>query len=343
MNAEPHPLLQHLGPALAVPPWPGQRPQVSFIVCTRDRLAVLEACIDSIRAACLAHPAFAAEMVVVDNGSRDGTAKYLSATAESSDIALTAVSEPRPGLAAARNAGVARARGQVLVFVDDDCRLDRGYLVDLERHYASGDKWLIRGGRVEIGDARDLPFTIKRCDTRERLTPAVHPGGFVLGCNMTMHRDVAARIGPFDERFGAGGALRSAEDTDYLVRAMLAGMTVEYVPDMTIFHHHGRRDRMAIDRLHRDYHFGNGALCLKHLRRAPWLLRHFYWAVRSAMREFAGGPRFEQELRLSHWPIVAMNLAGAAKFVALVLAGRPQRQARPSQETTDARAEVSAR
>jgi hypothetical protein len=117
---------------------------------------------------------------------------------------------------------------------------------------------------------------------------------------------------------------------------------VEYVPDMTIFHHHGRRDRVAIDRLHRDYHFGNGALCLKHLRRAPWLLRHFYWAVRSAMREFAGGPRFEQELRLSHWPIVLMNLAGAAKFALLVLAGRPPRQARRAQETTDARAEASA-
>jgi glycosyltransferase involved in cell wall biosynthesis len=337
MNAERHP------PPQPQPPWPRQQPEVSFIVCTRDRLAVLEACIDSIRAACRAHPAFAAELVVVDNGSRDGTAEYLSATAEISDIALTAVSETRPGLAAARNAGVARARGRVLVFVDDDCRLDRGYLVDLERHYASGEKWLIRGGRVEIGDARDLPFTIKRCDKSERLTPAVHPGGFVLGCNMTMHREVAARIGPFDERLGAGGALRSAEDTDYLVRAMLAGMAVEYVPDMTIFHHHGRRDRMAIDRLHRDYHFGNGALCLKHLRRAPWLLRHFYWAARAAMRELAGGPRFDQELMLSHWPIVAMNLAGAARFTLLVIARRPARQPRFAQETNETRAEAGAR
>ncbi|RWB38636.1 MAG: glycosyltransferase [Mesorhizobium sp.] len=343
MNAERHPLLRHLRPALPPPPWPRQRPQVSFIVCTRDRLAVLEACIESIRAACWAHPAYTAELVVVDNGSRDGTASYLSATAASSDIALTAISEPRPGLAAARNAGLARARGRVLVFVDDDCRLDRSYLIDLERHYASGEKWLIRGGRVETGDALDLPFTIKRCDERERLTPAVHPGGFVLGCNMTMHRDVAARIGPFDERFGAGGALRSAEDTDYLVRAMLAGMAVEYVPDMTIFHHHGRRDRMAIDRLHRDYNFGNGALLLKHFRRAPWLLRHFYWAARAAMRELVGGPRFDQELKLSHWPIVLMNLAGAAKFIALVLVKRPARKPQSGNETIEARAEAGAR
>ncbi|MBZ9868489.1 glycosyltransferase [Mesorhizobium sp. CA15] len=339
MNADRHPLLQHL----RSPPGPNQRLEVSFIVCTRDRAAVLKSCIDSIRAACRTHPAFAAELVVVDNGSRDGTADYLSRIATASDIALTAICEPRPGLAAARNAGMARARGRVLVFVDDDCRLDRDYLVDLERHYASGEKWLIRGGRVEIGDAGDLPFTINRCEKRKRLTRAVHPGGFVLGCNMTMHRDVAALIGPFDERFGAGGALRSAEDTDYLVRAMLADMAVEYVPDMTIFHHHGRRDRGAIERLHRDYHFGNGALCLKHMRRAPWLLRHFYWATRAATRELFGGPRFDQELSLSHWPIVLMNLAGAAKFMALVLAGRPDRQERPAQETTEARAEAGAR
>ncbi|WP_217576809.1 glycosyltransferase family 2 protein [Mesorhizobium sp. GbtcB19] len=339
MRAERHPLLRHLAPPSPVQ----RRPQVSFIVCTRDRLAVLEACIDSIRAACRAHPAFAAELVVVDNGSRDGTTEFLASAATASDITLTAISEPRPGLAAARNAGLAHARGRVLVFVDDDCRLDRNYLVDLERHYASGEKWLIRGGRVEIGDARDLPFTIKRCDKRERLTPTVHPGGFVLGCNMTMHRDVAIRVGPFDERFGAGGALRSAEDTDYLVRAMLAGIPVEYVPDMTIFHHHGRRDRKAIDRLHRDYHFGNGALCLKHMRRAPWLLRHFYWAMRAATRELIGGPRFDQELRLSHWPIVLMNLAGAAKFALLVLARRPDRPAQRVEETVEASAEASAR
>ncbi|RWK01216.1 MAG: glycosyltransferase family 2 protein [Mesorhizobium sp.] len=339
MSDQRHPVR----PALPAPPWPRQRPDVSFIVCTRDRLAVLEACIASIRAACRAHPAFAAELVVVDNGSRDGTAEYLSRIAKTSGIALTALREPQPGLAAARNAALARARGRVLVFVDDDCRLDRNYLADLERHYASGEKWVIRGGRVEIGDARDLPFTIKRCEKRERLTPAVHPGGFVLGCNMSMHRDVAARIGRFDERFGAGGALRSAEDTDYLVRAMLAGIAVEYVPDMTIFHHHGRRDRKAIGRLHRDYHFGNGALCLKHIRRAPWLLRHFYWAARAAMRELAGGPRFDRELRLSHWPIVLMNLAGAAKFALLAISRRPDRQPRPAPETSEAGAEAGAR
>lgn len=327
-----------LGGAHAGPRPERSAPEVSFIICTRNRVAVLEACIKSVQAACRAHPGFAAELVVVDNGSSDRTADRLAGIAAMSDVPLTPVGEPRPGLAAARNAGLRRARGRVLVFVDDDCAVHRDYLRDLERHYSSGEQGLIRGGRVELGDPRDLPFTIKRSRVRERLTPDIHPGGFVLGCNMTMHRDVAARIGYFDERFGAGGPLRSAEDTDYLVRAVLLGIPVEYVPDMTIFHHHGRRDRKAIEKLHRDYSLGNGGLCLKHVRHAPWLLRHFYWAVRGGLRELAGGPAFDRELDLSHWPIVGMNVLGAARYALLLLARRPQ--AEPARQDRQANAEA---
>ena len=69
---------------------------------------------------------------------------------------------------------------------------------------------------------------------------------------------------------------------------------------------------------------GNGGLCLKHVRRAPWLLRHFYWATRGAFRELANGPRFDRELKLSHWPIVGMNMLGAAKFAVLLAARSPE-------------------
>ena len=300
----------------------GQRPFVTFIVCTRDRLRTLAACIRSIETACNGNSRITSELVVVDNGSTDGTSAELRRIAAASKVRIILVGEPRPGLAAARNAGMARARGRILVFIDDDCEIDRTYLRDLERHYATGDQRVIRGGRVELGNACDQPFTIKRSNTAARLSRDVHPGGFVLGCNMTMHREVAALIGHFDERFGAGAPLHSAEDTDYLVRAFELGIPVEYVPDMTVFHHHGRTSRAAIERLHRSYSLGNGALCVKHFLKAPWLLRHFCWTVRSACGQVFGGARFDPELQLSHWPIVSMNLLGAAKFAYLVLARR---------------------
>lgn len=315
-----------------VNPSDGWAPSASFIVCTRNRVAALRACVQSIQAACRSHATFLTELVVVDNGSTDGTAEAMERMAAASRIAVTLVSEKRPGLAAARNAGLERARGRVLIFIDDDCEVHIDYLRDLERHYRAGGQCAIRGGRVDLGDPEDLPLTIKRSPTRERLAPHIHPGGFVLGCNMTMHREVAERVGRFDERFGVGASLRAAEDADYLVRAFLLGIPVEYVPDMTIFHHHGRKTRQAIGRLHRNYSLGNGGLCLKHARAAPWLLRHFYWTVRAACRELWGGPLFDSELHLSHWSIVFMNLLGAAKFAGLLLKRpRPEKVRQPEQ------------
>jgi GT2 family glycosyltransferase len=139
-----------------------------------------------------------------------------------------------------------------------------------------------------------------------------------------MHREAAIRIGRFDERFGAGSPLRSAEDTDYIIRANQLGIPIEYVPDMTVQHFHGRTTRDEIEQLHRNYSLGNGGLCLKHAFKAPWLLRHFCWTMRSAWRELFGGYRFDPEVSLSHLPIVLMNLVGAAKF-AFVAIRRPKR------------------
>ncbi|NLS17790.1 glycosyltransferase family 2 protein [Rhizobium sp. P40RR-XXII] len=305
-------------------PFIGRAPAASFIVCTRNRARALTACIRSIEAASRAHGSMTSELIVVDNGSTDDTAERLAHIVATSSIAITPVVERRRGLAAARNEGMERSRGRILIFIDDDCEVDLHYLRDLERHYASGERLVIRGGRVELGNARDLPFTIKRSREPARFTPDVHPGGFILGCNMTMHREVAQRVGRFDERFGAGSALQSAEDTDYLVRAFKLGIPIEYVPDMNVLHYHGRNTREAIERLHRNYSLGNGGLCLKHLLSAPWLLRHFYWSFRSAWRELWGGPRFDPEVSLSHWPIVYMNLLGAFEFVRCAMTNRPQ-------------------
>ena len=160
---------------------------------------------------------------------------------------------------------------------------------------------------------------------------------------MTMQREVALRIGAFDERFGAGAPLRSAEDTDYLVRAYRLGIPVEYVPDMAVFHHHGRRARTTIETLHRNYSFGNGALCVKHIRTAPWLLRHFCWTLRSACAEIFGGPRFDPVLHLSHWPIALMNLLGALKFLRLFVAARTAGQVEQRWVLVDARDKVLGR
>jgi hypothetical protein len=56
---------------------------------------------------------------------------------------------------------------------------------------------------------------------------------------MTMRRALVEKLGPFDERFGPGAIIPSGGNT--LFRAYVAGFTLEYVPDMTVVHHHGRK------------------------------------------------------------------------------------------------------
>jgi glycosyltransferase involved in cell wall biosynthesis len=262
------------------------------------------------------------EIVVVDDGSQDGTAEAVQAfAAKERRITARLVRQPGLGLSAARNAGVAHARGSLLAFIDDDCIASRAYVAELIARFAGERELVLRGGRVLLGDPLDAPLTINPSTATERLDSRIDVGGFILGCNMAMRREALDRLGPFDERLGAGSSLRSGEDTDLIIRAVLADMPVEFTGDMTVHHFHGRRSRQEVLRAQRNYNIGNGALMAKHLTQAPWFLRNGYWSLRNAIRETLGGPVFDERLSLSHGPITLHHLIGFAKFAWVKLRG----------------------
>lgn len=240
---------------------------VSLLVCTRDRGAALATLLASITRAAAQAPDVALEVVVVDNGSRDDTPARLAAWREEQRFAVTLVREERPGLARARNAGLAQVRGRIVAMTDDDCVLHADYLVALTRCFAELDCPAIVGGRILPGDPADLPVTLKLEDHPMIAAPASFPGGFVMGANLAFSATVLARVGAFDERFGAGARFVAAEDTDYLFRAMRLGIPVRYDPRFTVDHHHGRRAVDEETRLLAGYSFGDGALYAKHLLR----------------------------------------------------------------------------
>jgi len=297
--------------------------KISLIICTRNRVQSLPVALHSVAVAAAACPQAHVEIVIVDNGSSDGTHEATLAWARTWDPnrMLKYVFEPREGLSIARNTGIHNASGDIIAFTDDDCTLTEGYFHDLMAHASQDRQAVIRGGRIELGDPTDLPFTIKVEGHSARLEHGTHPGGFISGCNMTMSRDVVRRLGLFDERFGVGSAFRSAEDTDYVYRALLAGVAVEYVPDMAVLHFHRRRTPDEIRLVHAAYQFGNGALYAKYGISSPSLLKFFYWDIRKALKETTGGPHFHPLLGLSHRSIVGNNLLGMAAYVRASLDG----------------------
>lgn len=288
-------------------------PDISLIVCTRNRAKSLRMCLNSIEQAAAANRAIQAELIVVNNASTDSTVTLLQDWQQSTSVPCKVVVAEQSGLSNARNCGLEHATGTTVAFTDDDCTLAPDYFVQLERAYAHDVMPVVRGGRVELGDPRDLPFTIKTDLALQRFAGG-HPGGFIHGCNLTMSRSVLERVNRFDIRLGAGQAIGAAEDSDFVYRAYRAGVTVLYDPSIVVFHHHGRRDPTEVKRLQALYDLGNGALYAKHGFKDWRLLLRILRDIRRGLWEFFGGPLADEEFGISHRDNLRGNLKGAMRF-----------------------------
>jgi GT2 family glycosyltransferase len=242
--------------------------------------------------------------------------------ASGSPYPVRLLQEPEAGLSRAHNRALCAGPGELLAFTDDDCRLSKDYVNDLLRHDAADSEPVLRGGRIELGDPTDLPLTIKTTPERirwsRRLNSARHQPitGQINGCNMTMRRALVEKLGPFDERFGPGGIIGSGSDSDYLFRAYLADFTLEYVPDMTVVHYHGRKTPAEGRKLLQSYLIGNGAEFAKHAWKHPNLCRPFYWDLKNAAREIiTGANTFLPAIGLSHRDKVVYAVRGALRYL----------------------------
>ncbi|WP_333840350.1 glycosyltransferase family 2 protein [Novosphingobium sp.] len=290
-------------------------PAISLLVCTRDRAHALPALLASIEQAVAAAPEIAVEVVIVDNGSSDATPSVLAAWCAAQCFATRVLREERAGLARARNRGLGVVGGAIVAMTDDDCVLHRDYFTALLRCFAEVMAPAIIGGRILPGNPQDLPVTLKLEDHPMVANPAAFPGGFVMGANLAFTRCVLQRVGPFDERFGAGAPFVAAEDTDFLFRASGQGIVLRYDPRFAVDHHHGRRAIGEETRLLAGYSFGDGALYAKHLLRD----RRIWAAILTDIRDLGEdlrrpvtahrGIRHFYRFRLRH------KLRGACAFV----------------------------
>lgn len=243
---------------------------VSVMVCTRNRCEALARLLERLEQ--LAVPAGVRwELIVVDNGSTDGTAALLGAYCGA--LPLRVVREPKRGLSRARNAGLAVATGDILLLTDDDCLPDVHWLATVRDEFARAPGLDVLGGRVELYDERDQPTTTRTSRERETITMVFNLDG-IIGCNMAFRRSVLGVSGPFDVALGGGTGAGAGEDVDFVYRALRAGLRAEYTPDVLVYHNHGRRTAAQVRALKRVYTVARGALFCKYLMaRDPAILK----------------------------------------------------------------------
>lgn len=254
--------LQELEAAASAPL--GNASSVSVVVCTRDRPDALAACLKSLTRMTPA----AGELIVVDN-SADGSALAVARNCPE----VVYIHEPRPGLSAARNAGVAASRGEIVAFTDDDVEVTENWAANLAQAFQSSEVDAVTGlvlparldtpaqrfFQFDLGGFGDqyAPVTFGEAFFRRTRPTGVPVWRIGAGANMAFRRSSLVRAGPFDERLGAGAA-GCSEDSEIWYRLLASGGLCLYEPRCVVTHHH-RADWPGLKRQVRAYMEGHVA------------------------------------------------------------------------------------
>jgi cellulose synthase/poly-beta-1,6-N-acetylglucosamine synthase-like glycosyltransferase len=226
-----------------------QLPFASVIVPVRDGEPTIADCLDAILAT--DYPADRREILVIDNGSSDGTAALIQSRP------VRYLREGRRGVSNARNRGIAESRGEILAFVDADCQVEPQWLTELVRPFEDPEV-----GSV-AGDLQHTPPT----------TPAERQAARILGnwqsfafasnpaypitANAAYRRDVLERIGSFDPH------MTRAQDVELGLRFQeRSGLRLAYAERATA-RHRNRATQLGFFRQQLGWAYGAGLVGAK--------------------------------------------------------------------------------
>ncbi len=204
-------------------------PRVSVVVCAYNAADTIDDCLRSL--AELTYPDF--EVIVVNDGSRDGTGEIAKGHAELWP-ALRVIEIPNGGLSAARNVGLAHATGEIVAYTDADVRVDEDWLTYLVQPMVGTDLAGSGGPNVVPADDPWVAQAVARA-----------PGGptqvlfddrlaeHVPGCNMAFRREALLAIDGFNPVY-----LRAGDDVDVCWRLHGRGRKIGFAPSALVWHHH---------------------------------------------------------------------------------------------------------
>jgi len=227
---------------------------LTVLICTHSRGPLLAKTLASLNAA--ARPRdWAVEILVAANACQDDTSAmledYCKQAGDRGKLPLTWFAEPTPGKSNALNSALPRIHSDVVAFVDDDHRVDTGYLVGVCTAADAHREADLFCGRIlpdwvgtepawvhDTGPYRIYPLPVPRFDLggspRELSSETAIPGGG----NLFLRTSWLARTGCFSTDMGPKGHdLGGSEDLEWVQRALALGARLRYVPQVVQYHY----------------------------------------------------------------------------------------------------------
>ncbi len=214
---------------------------VSISICTYNNAGKLEVVLESLRSL-ICPSALEYEILVIDNKSRDGTKGVVERYQAVWGPRLRYIFEGTPGLSHARNRALREAAGDVVSYIDDDVRVDPGWLSAVAGAFQTYSAAVVGGRSYLIYPAARpswLPEAyeslLSRLDYGERAIVGLDRDLF--GLNFSVRKELAVRLGGFDASLGrCRHRLGSGEESDLLRRIRAAGGLAVYEPRAVVGH-----------------------------------------------------------------------------------------------------------
>ncbi len=223
------PALQSLTASKSSTPTEFESPFISVIICVYNGVDRVWKAVESLRE--INYPSDCYEVIVVDDGSTDGTQacvnKYLDTFKN-----LSVIEAEHGGLSNARNVGAAAAKGSIFAYTDDDCEADRDWLY-----------WIARGYHEQQVDAMGGPNIPPTPEDEDEAVVAAAPGApshvmlsdkaaeHIPGCNLTVTRKAFETIGGFSKTYKVAG-----DDVDFCWRLEAAGFKIGFHGAAVVWH-----------------------------------------------------------------------------------------------------------
>lgn len=218
--------------------------RLSLIIATYNRAEQLMVTLDSVARQTLSADRW--ECIVVDNNSKDDTRQRVEAfAAEHPQLNIVYHLERNQGLSHARNAGIAKAQGDIIAFVDDDERIVPEFVEAYVELFDSKADAMSAGGKIVAEYPTGCPEWMSRYTEQPIANPMDFGSEVKLfpkrripgGGNMAMRRSVFEEVGVFNTNLGrTGGRLIGGEESDLFERMAERGMACYYVPRAVMYH-----------------------------------------------------------------------------------------------------------